>query len=78
MPASTTDVNKHLETLGLKPEDLNEDAIRVTYKKLVSPFSKVLFSSYVVHRLSGGIRIVTTPIQRRQRRSLLRCVAIPL
>ncbi|KAI0787482.1 hypothetical protein C8Q74DRAFT_609479 [Fomes fomentarius] len=34
MPASTTDVNKHLETLGLKPEDLNEDAIRVTYKKL--------------------------------------------
>ena len=38
MPAPATDVNKHLETLGLNPEDLNEDAIRVSYKKLVSPF----------------------------------------
>ncbi|TBU33502.1 DnaJ-domain-containing protein [Dichomitus squalens] len=34
MPASATDVNKHLETLGLKPEDLNGDAVRVAYKKL--------------------------------------------
>ena len=36
MPLPSTDVNKLLETLGLKPEDLNEDAIRVAYKKLVS------------------------------------------
>ncbi|KAI0701880.1 hypothetical protein C8T65DRAFT_696977 [Cerioporus squamosus] len=34
MPASTSDVNKHLETLGLGPDDLNEDAVRVAYKKL--------------------------------------------
>ncbi|RDX57053.1 DnaJ-domain-containing protein [Lentinus brumalis] len=34
MPASTADVNKHLETLGLGPDDLNEDAVRVAYKKL--------------------------------------------
>ncbi|RPD59615.1 DnaJ-domain-containing protein [Lentinus tigrinus ALCF2SS1-6] len=34
MPAPTSDVNKHLETLGLGPDDLNEDAIRVAYKKL--------------------------------------------
>ncbi len=38
MPASTADVNKHLETLGLGPDDLNEDAVRVAYKKLVSSF----------------------------------------
>ncbi|KAI0749735.1 hypothetical protein C8Q80DRAFT_643268 [Daedaleopsis nitida] len=34
MPAPATDVNKQLETLGLSPEDFNEDAIRVAYKKL--------------------------------------------
>ncbi|KAI8980063.1 hypothetical protein BD414DRAFT_538455 [Trametes punicea] len=34
MPVATTDLNKHLETLGLSPEDLNEDAVRVAYKKL--------------------------------------------
>ncbi|KAL1940289.1 hypothetical protein VTO73DRAFT_9241 [Trametes versicolor] len=34
MPAATTDVDKHLETLGLKSEDLNEDAVRGAYKKL--------------------------------------------
>ena len=39
MPAPSTDVNKHLETLGLKPDDLNEDAIRTAYKKLVSPLT---------------------------------------
>ncbi|KAI1797034.1 DnaJ-domain-containing protein [Ganoderma leucocontextum] len=37
MPAPVTDVNKHLETLGLKPEDLNGDAVRVAYKKLWHP-----------------------------------------
>ncbi|KAI0768042.1 hypothetical protein BD413DRAFT_634439 [Trametes elegans] len=34
MPVATTEVNKFLETLGLTSEDLNEDAVRVAYKKL--------------------------------------------
>ncbi|KAI0368791.1 DnaJ-domain-containing protein [Pilatotrama ljubarskyi] len=34
MPVATTEVDKHLETLGLTSEDLNEDAVRVAYKKL--------------------------------------------
>ncbi|KAJ2978730.1 hypothetical protein NUW54_g11246 [Trametes sanguinea] len=34
MPVATTDKEKYLETLGLTPEDLNEDAVRVAYKKL--------------------------------------------
>ncbi|KAI0649436.1 hypothetical protein C8Q79DRAFT_924688 [Trametes meyenii] len=35
MPVATTDVvDKHLETLGLTSEDLNEEAVRTTYKKL--------------------------------------------
>ncbi|KAI0822508.1 hypothetical protein BC628DRAFT_1412241 [Trametes gibbosa] len=34
MPSATTDVDKHLETLGLAQEELNEDAVRGAYKKL--------------------------------------------
>ncbi|KAI0671427.1 hypothetical protein C8Q78DRAFT_771670 [Trametes maxima] len=35
MPVATTDVvDKHLETLGLTSEDVNEEAVRTAYKKL--------------------------------------------
>ncbi|KAI0360204.1 DnaJ-domain-containing protein [Trametes cingulata] len=34
MPVAATEVDKYLETLGLTSEDLNEDAVRVAYKKL--------------------------------------------
>ncbi|KAL7278992.1 hypothetical protein ACG7TL_006824 [Trametes sanguinea] len=34
MPVATTDRERYLETLGLTAEDLNEDAVRVAYKKL--------------------------------------------
>ncbi len=72
MPVATTDVDKHLETLGLKSEDLNEDAVRGAYKKLVSPFchrSRPQHGIHTIARLSCGILIATMRIQRRLTRS---------
>ncbi|KAH9856608.1 hypothetical protein C2E23DRAFT_866011 [Lenzites betulinus] len=34
MPSAMTDVDKHLETLGLTQDELNEEAVRGAYKKL--------------------------------------------
>ena len=66
MPTPNTEVNKHLETLGLKHDDLNEDAIRVAYKKLVSYlYSEAYSHTYTTTRLCGGIRIATMRTPRR-------------